>query len=272
MLVQMEDYASGQAVDPFLRAALKPAEELTQEERSFILQVFLSCESGRLIYRYPRYGELYYALARRGTQSERLSPVHHGRPARPAGAFATGMVRRRSSWRRTRRSLRWWRRGAGTACAIRLCSAKKQTAAMARVMPTYRAFAERGQIEISTTPFYHPILPLLCDSNIASESHPYVPLPSQFRYPDDAREQLERASRYMQERFGAAPAGLWPSEGSVSDEALSLAAETGLSGLPPTTACSRARWIAMRLRRSPIVRIFGHRTASSCICCSAIMP
>ena len=105
--------------------------------------------------------------------------------------------------------------------------ARKQREALGRVLPVYRDFAARGQIEISTTPFYHPILPLICDSDIAAVSHPGVPLPPRFRYPEDAREQLQRARSYMQEKLGVAPAGLWPSEGSVSDEALALAADCG---------------------------------------------
>src|SRR5262249_43688858 len=58
-------------------------------------------------------------------------------------------------------------------------------------------------------------------------SHPNVPLPPRFRYPADARRQLQMARDYVAREFGVAPVGLWPSEGSVSDEALTIAAETG---------------------------------------------
>ncbi len=78
----------------------------------------------------------------------------------------------------------------------------------AKVLPVYREFAASGQIEISTTPYYHPILPLLCDSDIARAAHPNVPLPGRFRYPEDARCQLERARQYMRDEFGAYPEGL----------------------------------------------------------------
>ncbi len=61
MLMQVEEYASGQASDPFLRCALKPAESLTEEEQSFILRYFFQANPSRIIYRYPRYGELYDA-------------------------------------------------------------------------------------------------------------------------------------------------------------------------------------------------------------------
>ncbi len=60
-----------------------------------------------------------------------------------------------------------------------------------------------GQIEISATPFYHPILPLLCDSDIARVSNPGTPLPAPaFRHPEDAREQLRARSRYHERVFG----------------------------------------------------------------------
>ena len=107
--------------------------------------------------------------------------------------------------------------------------ARKQTEALSRVLPVYREFAARGQIEISTTPFYHPILPLICNSDIAAVASPGLPLPSRFAYPDDAREQLDRARAYLYEKLGVAPVGLWPSEGAVSDEALALAAHAGFT-------------------------------------------
>ncbi|HKQ87266.1 MAG TPA: glycoside hydrolase family 57 protein, partial [Candidatus Acidoferrales bacterium] len=104
----------------------------------------------------------------------------------------------------------------------------KQHELLAAVLPEYRLAAARGQIEISTTPYYHPILPLLCDSDIASVANPHTtkPVPA-FRHPEDAREQLVRAVAYHERVFGQKPAGLWPSEGSVSDQALEIAMELG---------------------------------------------
>ncbi len=74
---------------------------------------------------------------------------------------------------------------------------EKQRDIVGAVIPEYRKLAATGQIEISTTPFYHPILPLLCDSNVASMAHPNVPLPPRFRYPQDARRQLAMAREYI---------------------------------------------------------------------------
>ncbi len=104
---------------------------------------------------------------------------------------------------------------------------QKQRELLGLVIPEYKKLAANGQIEISTTPYYHPILPLLCDSNIAAVSHPRVPLPRGFRYPEDARKQLVMAREYIGRVFGVSPVGLWPSEGSVSDQVFQIACDVG---------------------------------------------
>ncbi len=58
-------------------------------------------------------------------------------------------------------------------------------------------------------------------------AHPGVPLPPRFRYPQDAQRQLVAGARILEQHFGVAPVGLWPSEGSVSDEVFTIAAELG---------------------------------------------
>jgi len=227
MMVQIAEYAEGRAADPFLRMALKPAEELTEEEQAFILRYFFQAHPGRMIRRYPRYGEIYDGWLAAGKN-----------PRRARNFFSTPTLRDLQ----VLSQLAWFDeefldhdpevrelvdKGRGYSLADQALVGRKQMEIVNRVLPVYRTFAEAGQVEISTTPFYHPILPLVCDSNIAGVSHPYVPLPSPFRYPEDARHQLERARDFMKAETGVAPAGLWPSEGSVSDQALGIAAETG---------------------------------------------
>jgi alpha-amylase/alpha-mannosidase (GH57 family) len=101
---------------------------------------------------------------------------------------------------------------------------------LADVLPAYRRLAERGQLELSTSPYAHPILPLLVDSAAAHRARPDLHLPSRsFEGLDDARRQLRRALVRHVEVFGAPPRGIWPSEGSVSPEVASLVAEAGLA-------------------------------------------
>src|SRR5580700_1811013 len=61
MMAQVAEYAAGQAHDPFLEMALKPAEALNDGDRSFILRHSFYSDPDRMIRRYPRYGELYDA-------------------------------------------------------------------------------------------------------------------------------------------------------------------------------------------------------------------
>jgi alpha-amylase/alpha-mannosidase (GH57 family) len=227
MLVQLDEYARGVAVDPFLRCANKDTGSLSDGEREFILRYFFQANVQRMIYRYPRYAELYEAWMavdenpQRGLRSFNDAAIRDLQVLSQLAwfdeEFLTGdqdvvaLVRKERDY----------------SPADQAMLAAKQLEKLGMVAQVYRDFSATGQIEISATPFYHPILPLVCDTQIAEVAHPYVPLPTRFRYPDDARIQLERSRDYMKKEFGKAPAGLWPSEGSVSDEALHLAAETG---------------------------------------------
>ena len=93
------------------------------------------------------------------------------------------------------------------------------------LVPRYRALAERGQIEISMTPYGHPIVPLLIDFNSARDAMPYVALPEHTGYPDGrerARWHLQHGMDIYQRFFGTRPTGVWLSEGSVSAAAVAL--------------------------------------------------
>ena len=100
------------------------------------------------------------------------------------------------------------------------------------VIPAYRALAERGQIELSASPYYHPILPLLIDVRAARRARPDLPLPLEpFAAPADAERQITRALERHARAFGARPQGMWPPEGGVSPETVELAARAGLKWL-----------------------------------------
>lgn len=221
MVAQIEEYASGTASDPFLDCALAPAEDLSEAQQNFVLKYFFQANYDRLISRYPRYLELHGKQARR----EHFSP----QDLRDLQIFHLLVWFDEDLLARDPELIALIRKGRDFSLADQKIMARKQREALTRVLPVYREYGTRGQIEISTTPFYHPILPLICDSNIGAESHHGLPLPSRFAYPDDAREQLERARTYIYDKLGVAPVGLWPSEGSVSDDALALAAHAGFT-------------------------------------------
>lgn len=220
MVAQLDEYAAGTAQDAFLRVALKPAEELSDAEQQFALQYLFQCNVGQMVYRYPRYAELYELHLKAG---KFFGPQD----------FRDLQVLSQLAWfdeiflNTDPEVQALVAKGRGYSLADQKLMGRKQLEILGHVVPVYEKFAAAGQIEVSTTPYYHPILPLLCDSDIAGIAHPHVPLPTRFRYPEDARHQLRTAREYMQTRLNLTPNGLWPSEGSVSDEALALAADCG---------------------------------------------
>ncbi|MBY0506475.1 MAG: glycoside hydrolase [Bryobacteraceae bacterium] len=222
MVEQIEDYAAGTASDPFLRLALKPGEQLTGAERDFILRYFFQANVRQLIYRYPRYARLYEQWKSGVPEPEwTVAGMRDLQVLSQLAWFDEFFLAGDAEVREL------VAKGHSYTLADQALMGRKQLEITSRAVPVYRDFAARGQIEISTTPYYHPILPLLCDTQVAGVSHPGVPLPTRFRYPEDARRQLERSRAYLAARTGGAPVGLWPSEGSVSDEALALAADSG---------------------------------------------
>jgi alpha-amylase/alpha-mannosidase (GH57 family) len=224
--LQLEEYASGTFHEPWFDLAFKNAEQLTREDKTEILSRAFQVNHERLLSRWPRFAELY----------------EWSRPAGGAQAQVTFTPR---DWRDLQllSQLAWmdeeWiahdpsinrlsARGKNFSEADKSVLKAKQLEFLQLVLPIYKEAAARRQIELSTTPFYHPILPLVCDSDIARVANPATPLPRRaYRHPEDAREQLRRAREYHERVFGAPPAGLWPSEGSVSDQTLAIAAEEG---------------------------------------------
>ncbi len=98
-----------------------------------------------------------------------------------------------------------------------------QRSFLGQVVASYRRLRDEGRIELSTTPLHHPILPLLCDTQAAREGNPRVELQGlDFRFPQDAREQLERGLDLAEQELGRRPKGMWPSEGSLSEPVLRL--------------------------------------------------
>ena len=225
LAAQIEEYASGKFREPWFELAFAAADTLKPEQKKEILERAFQVNE-IYVQRWPRFADL---------QSQ----------VRSAGGEACAARFNQQDWRDLQllSQLAWMdeeyiakdpvvnllaAKGTGFSERDKELLREKQLELLGAVLPEYRIAAESGQIEISTTPYYHPILPLLCDTDIARVSNPHTPLPHPpFRFPSDAREQLLRARKYHERVFGKPPAGLWPSEGSVSDEALEIAADLG---------------------------------------------
>ena len=232
LLEQLLDYAAGTAVDPFLVRARKAPAELDEEDKLFILENFFSANRQRMIEPYPRYRELYRLAGdgARGSSRERLRGLSDrdlldlqvwfylswtGKAARRNYPVFDELIAKGGNFDADDKKLLF----------------DTQRDLIGEIIPLYRKLHEDGKVELSVTPYFHPILPLLCDARVAQIAMPKVVLPDgvAFVHPEDARSQIARGIACFREIFGFAPRGMWPSEGSVSDEALCIMAEQGLS-------------------------------------------
>lgn len=120
--------------------------------------------------------------------------------------------------------------GSGFTLAQRRLLLAKIAELVANLVPRYRRLAQGGRVELSLSPYAHPILPLLLDLSVAREALPGVELPDSSAYPGGrarARRQLEHGLEVFEEHFGLRPRGCWPAEGGVSDAALQLMEDVG---------------------------------------------
>ena len=92
----------------------------------------------------------------------------------------------------------------------------------------YHPNKHKGQIEVLTTPYYHPILPLIYDSDLAKLCQPNDAMPSRFHFPKDAEAQVAKAVSKFKKTFGTKPTGMWPGEGSVAHDVIPVFAHQGI--------------------------------------------
>jgi alpha-amylase/alpha-mannosidase (GH57 family) len=228
LITQIQDYVSGVARDPFLEVAARPTQDLTLADRHFALQYLFQANPQNLIGRYPRYRELWDHFRNTGGTPD--SADKHFTPQDLTDLQVLSQIA-------------WFDefflddpeiagliiKGRGYSLEDQRFVMARERELLAKVLPVHSEAARSGRIEISTSAFYHPILPLVCDTNQGAVSSPGLPLPqNRFCHPEDAREQLQRGLNLHQEVFGIRPQGVWPSEGSVSEEVFSIAQGLGV--------------------------------------------
>ncbi|HWR82739.1 MAG TPA: glycoside hydrolase family 57 protein [Candidatus Deferrimicrobium sp.] len=226
LLDQFQLYVDG-GTDRHLELSIVRAEDLNEDCKREILDTFFAAHFPTMIEPHARYHELYLKKKK-----------NVGDPILPA-LFASGEMRDLQVWS----NLVWvdpmfrseepikslFSKGRYFTEAEKLALLQWQRALIARIVPTYRELFDQGRIDISFTPYYHPILPLLCDTDSALEAVPGITLPGRgFRHPEDAERQIVRSMELFETFFGRALSGMWPSEGAISQEAADLLARLGL--------------------------------------------
>lgn len=227
LLDQIQHYLNG-GTDRHLELSQLDAEALTPEDRQEILDTFFNANPPRMILPYPRFRELFDKARSGGTHGKLID------------LFSSSEFRDLQVWS----SLCWVDPLFRSEEPISALLSKErhfteldkqrffqwQRALLDRIIPTYQKLFSASAIDLSFTPYYHPILPLLCDTNSALEALPELSLPqNRFRHPEDAEWHIKASCENFPKVFGAPLQGMWPSEGSISAETLTLMRKHGIT-------------------------------------------
>ena len=230
LMLQIEELVTGSVRDLWLEWSKKPAAELEEHEQLAILEHFFKIHHENLLHPYPRYAEL---LAKRG------SAFYRDKARGDLVHWSADDFRDLQTWY----NLAWCgftaeklfpelgalkKKGRHFTEEEKLRVLEIHMEILAQIVPLYAKAEARGQVELTTTPFFHPILPLVYDSDIAERCMPGRARPKRFHWPQDAEAQLRLAVDQHTRMFGRAPRGLWPSEGSIAPELIPLMQKVGL--------------------------------------------
>lgn len=250
LLEQLNDYIEKGARDRYLELTLKRASELSEEDRLFILENFFLANWDNMIKPFPRYYEL---LLRRGTKLVRVE-LKRTLKYFSNNDFLDLQVLFNLSWidpmfRERDPFLKVLvEKGRNFTEEEKKLLILKQLEILRNIIPKYKELDSRGQIELSASPFYHPILPLLWDTDSAKVAMPDIRLPKKkFSHPEDAVKQIRMAIDYFEKVFGHRPYGMWPSEGAASEDVVKAISAEGIRWIA-TDEEVLARSIGKRLR------------------------
>lgn len=227
LLRQLNDFANDGAKDIYWQLAEKPASSLTNEDKRFLLQRFFDANSDHIIARFPRYQQL---LEKRGGTD--IQTIDAG-----LQSFTEQDYRDLQLWF----NLAWFDpdfltqaplnslvdKGRNFSEEDKIIIFSEARNIIQKIIPLHKTMQDNKQIEIITTPYAHPILPLVYSTKLALVGNPSAMMPELFTYPNDAIEQLNKSVDIYQQYFGKSPRGLWPGEGAVSQEVVPLIAQSG---------------------------------------------
>ena len=224
LMMQLEEYLTKDTIDKVQRLSLLKHNDLTEENKREILRYFFLCNLDNMVLPYARYRELWEKFDNNYDNLKKYDDQYWldlqvwynltwvGYSSRDKAIIKRMFSKERNFTENEK---------------IILLDMHLQI--LSEIKPQIKVLKSLEQVEFSCSPMYHPILPLLCDTNSTLESRPNSKLPnSRFIYPQDALAQVRKAINYLTENLDFNFNGMWPSEGSISNEVLDIIASCGI--------------------------------------------
>lgn len=226
LLDQLEIYGENNGNDIHSSLTLKSVEELTDENKIFILEHFFDANYSTMIIHHERYNALYQK--RFANENITINDFSLQDYSDIMALFNIAWID--PYWNKVYPELKALVEKDGNyTLEDRVNIIEIQRKIIRQIVPKYKEFLEKGQIEITTSPYYHPILPLLLDIKSAKRAIHNIQLPNHgINFGDDAKAQLLMSIEKIEKTFGQKPKGIWPSENCISPETIDLFKELGI--------------------------------------------
>lgn len=230
LVQQLEEFSEGRVIDKWGELARRPAHLLEAHEKNELLENFFKINWTTLIEPSPRYKELLELRGREWNVKTVQESIKH---------FTTQDFLDLQVWF----NLAWCgfsafkrypelgelkRKGSGFTEEEKNRLMDIHLEIISLVLGLYRQAQDDRRVEITTTPFFHPIMPLVYDSRFAERCMPGREFPPVLTAAEDVRAHLRMAQELHTKVFGQPARGLWPSEGSVAPELMPLFKEAGI--------------------------------------------
>jgi alpha-amylase/alpha-mannosidase (GH57 family) len=249
LTMQLESYVNKSITDKIQRLTSIKATELTENEKRQILRLFFLCNFENMIKPYPRYNELF--ILGQNTENALLNFDPKD--------FRDLQVWYNLTWfgylsRENRAVKRLFEKGKDFSEEEKIMVLELHLDVLRNIKQQMTILQNLGQLELSCTPMYHPILPLLCNSKSALEAMPNCPMPDiLFKFPEDADSQIRNSLEFYQINYQFKPSGMWPSEGSISNQVLEMMIENDVKW---TASDEEVLSASLKDKYDPIMKYF----------------
>ena len=219
------DYAEKGAHDIHSRMTITPENELKQEDKIFILNNFFDANYQTMILTNPEYHRLYQIVQTEGTNDTSIFTNQEYADLMALFNLAWIDPSYKTSIPELKKLIK---KGKNYTIEDRINIIEIQRDIIRKIIPSTKKLVEKNKIEITTSPYYHPILPILLDyKNIKKNQIPDDDI-SNLKTELDAKVQTEMALDRIEEVFGKRPRGIWPSEHCVNGKTLELLSSLGV--------------------------------------------
>ncbi len=226
LLDSIDEYVYQDAHDVHSKLTVTPIEELSQSDKEFILNNFFDANYTHMILPHERYAELY--KKRYGSEDTNIYIFDNQEYTDLMVYFNLCWID--PMWQEKYEEVKYLlAKGRNYTFEDRQLVIKIHREIMREIIPSYKRMQEEGRVEISTSPYYHPIMPVLIDVNCAKQATSIVNFPENIpSMKKDLEIQIVKALDKFENIFGVRPRGIWPSEQSVSQPTFDLLADLGV--------------------------------------------